>query len=292
MHAPVLLHGVIEKLDPKSGEFLIDGTLGGGGHSQAIIEKIKPGGRFLGIDWDKAAIEIARRKIDDEGLESCILKKGNYADLPEILEAENLGKADILLIDLGFSSDQLDNGRGFSFQKNEPLLMTYSDDATPAYTILRQLKKRELADVIKEYSDERYADRIAEAIYEKNRKEAIKTTGELAEIIRTAVPENYERGRINPATRTFQAIRMYVNDELGNLERILQNLKEVLKTGGRVGIISFHSKEDRLVKNYFRDMARAGEAELITKKPLTATKDETQSNPKSRSAKLRVIKIK
>jgi len=146
--------------------------------------------------------------------------------------------------------------------------------------------------MIREYSDEKYAEKIADAIYERNRKEPIKTTGELAEVIRGAVPENYERGRINPATRTFQAIRMYVNDELSNLERILQSLKEVVKSGGRVGIISFHSKEDRLVKHRFRDMEHAGEAEVLTKKPITATEDEIKSNPKSRSAKLRVIQIK
>ena len=292
MHVPVLLHGVMEKLNPKAGEFVIDGTLGAGGHAKELIESIKPGGKFLGVDWDKSSIEIAAKNIDREGLDNCLLHKGNYAALPEILRDKELGKADVLLIDLGFSSDQLDNGRGVSFQKNEPLLMTYSDDATPAYTVIRQLKKRELAEVIKEFSDEKYAERIAEAIFERNKKEPIKTTGELAEVIKSAVPENYERGRINPATRTFQAIRKYVNDELGNLETILQNLKEVIKPGGRVGIISFHSKEDRLVKNYFRNMADAGDAELITKKPLQATEDEAQSNPKSRSAKLRVFERK
>ena len=291
-HVPVLLHEVIEKLDPYGGEFVIDGTLGAGGHAKAFIDRIGTNGKFLGIDWDREAVERARRSLGTVSLEKLVLREGNYRDLQEILRAEGMDKADILLLDLGFSSDQLDNQRGFSFQKNEPLIMTYNDEATPAYSAIRQLKRRELAEMIRRFSDERYAERIAEAIYERGKKEPIKTTGELAEVIRGAVPENYERGRINPATRTFQAIRMYINDELGNLVGVLGSLKEIVKSGGRVGIISFHSKEDRIVKNHFRDMAKAGEAELITKKPIQATDEEIRTNPKSRSAKLRVIKIK
>ncbi|KKU11273.1 MAG: Ribosomal RNA small subunit methyltransferase H [Parcubacteria group bacterium GW2011_GWB1_45_7] len=292
MHVPVLLHEVIEKLDPYGGEFVIDGTLGAGGHAKAFIERVSPGGKFLGIDWDRGAVERARRNLSAGGLEKFVIREGNYADLPEILAEENLGKADILFLDLGFSSDQLDNGRGFSFQKNEPLIMTYNDEETPAYSAIRQLKKRELAEVIRTFSDERYAERIATAIYERGKKDPIKTTGELADVIKAAVPKNYEMGRINPATRTFQAIRMYINEELTNLETVLKDVKKIVGSGGRVGIISFHSKEDRIVKNYFRDMAHSGEAELITKKPLQASEEEIRNNPKSRSAKLRVLKIK
>jgi len=291
-HVPVLLHEVLELLNPSSGEFAIDGTVGAGGHAKEIINRLGPHGTFLGIDWDKSVVDNARRNLSGNGLQKFIIRNGNYADLPEILGEEKLGKADILLLDLGFSSDQLESKRGFSFQKNEPLFMTYSDESIPAYSVIRQLKKWELANVIREYSDERYAMRIAEAIHERGKKEPIKTTGELAEVIRMAVPKNYEGGRINPATRTFQAIRMYVNEELVNLEIVLQNLGKIVRENGRVGIISFHSKEDRLVKNYFRDMARKGEAELITKKPIQATEEEIKENPKSRSAKLRAIRIK
>lgn len=291
-HIPVLLNEVMENLAPSSGEFAIDGTLGAGGHAREIINHIKPGGTFLGIDWDKNVVDNARRSLSGEDLQKFIIRNGNYRDLHEILEEEKLGQADILLLDLGFSSDQLESKRGFSFLKNEPLFMTYSDDSTPAYSAIRQLKKWELANVIRQYSDERYAMRIAEAIHDRGRKNPIKTTGELVEVITGAVPKNYEMGRINPATRTFQAIRMYVNQELINLETILQNIKKIVRVGGRVGVISFHSKEDRLVKNYFRDMAKAGEAELITKKPLQAGDVEIRENPKGRSAKLRVIKIK
>ena len=297
VHVPVLLQEVLEVLEPKPGEFVIDGTLGAGGHAKALIEHIKPNGTFLGIDWDKEAVRYAETEINTDVLARLTLYHGNYAEMPAILDDRNLGRADILLLDLGFSTEQL-TGRGFSFQKDEPLLMTYNDEATPAYTILRQLKKKELARIIKEFSDEKYADRIAEAISIESKKEPIRTTGRLAQTIRDAVPKNYEsgrrqagRGRIDPATRTFMALRIYVNDELGNLERLLKNIGEIVKIGGRVAIISFHSKEDRLVKHNFRELVQYGSAEFITKKPITPTEEEINTNPKSRSAKLRAIKI-
>lgn len=292
MHVPVLLNEVISGLDPKSGETVVDGTLGAGGHADAFIEKIKPDGKFLGVDWDRDAVALLRKKFDSSGLEKFAVTRGNYADIPQILQNEGFGKVDVFFLDLGFSSDQLDSGKGFSFEKNEPLIMTYSDDAIPAYSAIRQLKKNELAEIIRNYSDERYAQRIANAIYERGKKERIKTTGELREVIAQAVPKNYERGRIDPATRTFQAIRMYVNDELSNLDRALSNLKEIMRPGGRVGVVSFHSKEDRIVKVVFREMAKRGEVELITKKPITASEEEIRNNPRSRSAKLRIIKVK
>lgn len=290
-HVPVLLQEVLGVLEPKPGEFVIDGTLGAGGHARALIEHIKPNGTFLGIDWDKEAVKKAETEINGDELQRLVLRSGNYADVPAMLNDESLGKADILLLDLGFSTEQL-VGRGFSFQKDEPLLMTYSDETIPAHTILRQLKKRELAGIIREFSDEKYAERIAEAISVESKKEPIHTTGRLAQIIKGAVPKNYERGRINPATRTFMALRIYVNDELKNLERFLGNIEEIVKVGGRVAIISFHSKEDRLVKHSFRKLAQYGSAEPITKKPITATEEEVNKNPKSRSAKLRAIKLK
>lgn len=290
MHVPVLLHEVLRVLDPSPGEFVIDGTVGGGGHARALTERIKPDGIFLGIDWDNMAIEKAREVIEGEGLLRIVLRHGNYTEIPEILESEKLGKANILFLDLGFSTDQL-IGRGFSFRKDEPLVMTYNDGEVPAYTVLRQMKERELAKIIRELSDEKYANRIAEAIIAHGKTEPIRTTGRLGEIIRGAVPKNYERGRIDPATRTFMALRIYVNDELGNLEKLLRTLEKIMKPGGRIAIISFHSKEDRLVKNYFRELAKDGSAELLNKKPITATTEEISNNPKSRSAKLRSIKL-
>lgn len=270
-HMPVLLNEVIQFLNPKPGEFFIDGTAGGGGHSLAIEEKIGTTGKLLAIDWEKTG--------------------ENYADLPEILEAKNLGKADGLLLDLGFSSEQMEGGRGFSFQKDEPLLMTYNPKAEPLKTILRELTEEQIFTIIKEFGEERYAKQIAKEIYSRQRKNPIETTFELIEAITKAVPENYERGRIHPATRTFMAFRIYVNHELENLGKALNNLETILKPGGRAVIISFHSLEDRVVKNYFRDSAKTGKMKILTKKPVTASREEILSNPRSRSAKLRAVII-
>ncbi len=270
-HTPVLLKEVITLLDPKPGEFFIDGTTGAGGHTRAIKEKIGAGGTMLAIDWDKTG--------------------ENYADLVEILAEKNLGRADGLLLDLGFSSEQLGNGRGFSFQKDEPLLMTYDPKQKPVKEILTELSEQWLADIIKNYGEERYAKQIAFAIKNRVRKAPIETTGELADVIRLAVPKTYERGRIHPATRTFQALRIYANHELENVEQVLKDLPRILKSGGRAGIISFHSLEDRIVKNFFRAAAKAGTLKLINKKAVQASRAEAVENPRSRSAKLRAVQI-
>ncbi|MEK9180057.1 MAG: 16S rRNA (cytosine(1402)-N(4))-methyltransferase RsmH [Patescibacteria group bacterium] len=294
-HTPVLLKEVIKFLDPRPGEFIIDGTIDGGGHATAILEKITSRGIFLGLDWDKNILDSARKRIAEirnsksEILNTkIVLEQGNYADLPDILKRQKLPKADGLLLDLGFSSEQLESsGRGFSFEKDEPLIMTYSEERHPVAQILRELKENDLADVIFQFGGERMSRRIAKAIKERGKRKPIMTSGELAEIVRSAVPKSYERGRIDPSTRTFQALRIYANDELKNLEMALQNLPNVLKTGGRAVIISFHSLEDKLVKNYFRDYAKAGKMEILTKKPITVCEEEIRANARSRSAKLR-----
>ena len=292
-HAPVLLNEVLEILEPKSGKIFVDGTVGGGGHAVPIIERLAPGGIFLGIDWDEELIKNLESRIKNltPRLKRVVIRAGNYADLPEILEEEHLGKIDGLLVDLGFASDQLERGKGFSFMKDEPLIMTYSKDTSPAYQLLNQLNRTELERILRDYGEERYAARIAEAIREREKKSLIRTTGELAEVVRQAVPNSYERGRINPATRTFMALRIYVNDELENLKKLLRQISEIMNSGGRVAIISFHSLEDRLVKNHFRDLAKEGKVHLLTKKPITPTEEEARSNPRSRSAKLRAIEI-
>ncbi|MEK7590486.1 MAG: 16S rRNA (cytosine(1402)-N(4))-methyltransferase RsmH, partial [Patescibacteria group bacterium] len=268
---PVLLNEVIKVLDAKEGEFFIDGTFGAGGHSAAIKEKIGVSGKLLTIDWDKTG--------------------ENFADLPEILKRKNLLKADGLLLDLGFSSEQLSTGRGFSFQKNEPLLMTYDINAKPAKEILKELSKEELERIIGEYSQERFAERIAGEIKAREKIKPIETTQELVDVIKKAVPKNYERGRIHPATRTFMALRIYANRELENLEEVLKNIENILKPGGRIAIISFHSLEDGLVKNYFRKYATEGKMKILTKKPIIASREEIANNPRSRSAKLRAAQI-
>lgn len=271
VHKPVLLKEVMTLLDPKPGEFFIDGTAGGGGHTKALQERVGETGQVLAIDWEKTG--------------------ENYADLAEILEKKNLGKADGLLMDLGFSSEQIGGGRGFSFQKDEPLLMTYDPKAEPLKQILKELTEEELRKIIREFGEERYAERIARAIYEEERKRPIETTMQLVEIIKNAVPKNYERGRIHPATRTFMALRIYANHELENLEKLLQNLEKILKSSGRAAIISFHSLEDRLVKNYFRDYAKMKKLKILTKKPIQANQEEISANPRARSAKLRAAQM-
>ena len=295
-HIPVLPKEVIEYLKPEQGEFFIDGTVDGGGHAREVLKRIMPGGKFLGVDLDGEMIEKLKRdaELKDYAKKGEVkLVNGNYADLPEILERESLPKADGLLLDLGFSSEQLEaSGRGFSFKKDEPLLMTYGDATVPVKDILRQLDEKELADVIYEFSGERFSRKIAAAIKQAGRKKKIETTGELNEIIKSTLPKSYERGRIEPATRTFQALRIYANRELENIENVLKQITRIVKPGGRVAIISFHSLEDRTVKNSFRNLYKEGEIEILTKKPVRPSREEERENPRSRSAMLRAAVIK
>ncbi|MBI2623630.1 MAG: 16S rRNA (cytosine(1402)-N(4))-methyltransferase RsmH [Candidatus Liptonbacteria bacterium] len=284
-HIPVLLEEVLHYLALAPGKFVIDGTVDGGGHARAIFERIKPNGRLLGIDWDERLIQNSTFHIPNSS--SVQLVHGNYAELPAILAERKLPRADGLLLDLGFSSEQLESKRGFSFEKNQPLTMTYDGAATPVSKLLRELSEEELVKILREYGEERYAPRIAKAIKERLKKHPIGTTGELAQIVPDAVPKGYERGRIHPATRTFQALRIYANDELGNVKLVLAGLPEILASGGRAVILTFHSLEDRIVKHAFRDMAQKGILEIVTKKPVTASAGEIAANPRSRSAKLR-----
>jgi len=264
---------------------MIDGTLGGGGHASEIAKRISPGGILLGVDRDPSVIKKVEISVPDIKV---VLVSANYSRLPEILEDRRLPLADGLLLDLGFSSNQLELGRGFSFLKDEPLLMTYSDDDEPLYRVLRRLNKDDLKEIIS-VSGERYARVLAEAIWKAERKNPIGTTGELVEVIRSVLPSHYERGRIHPATRTFLGLRIYVNRELENLEKVLDSLPKILKPGGRAAVITFQSLEDRIVKNKFREMAKNGEISLLTKKPLSPQYPEIKANPRARSAKLRAM---
>ncbi len=293
-HVPVLLQEVIRALDPRPGDFMIDGTVDGGGHAAAVIQAIGPTGKFLGVDLDEAMLAECRKRVPVRA--GVTLRVGNYADLPEIVAREGLGRADGLLLDLGFSSEQLEHsGRGFSFSeasRNEPLLMTYDDARTPVRDLLERISERELADIIFQLGGERSSRRIARAIVTARRKQRIRTSGDLADIVRAALPKSYERGRIDPATRTFQALRIAANGELANLERILGSLGDLMAPGGRVAIITFHSLEDRTVKQSFRELARTGEWELMSKKPTPPSFGEIVQNPRSRSAKLRTLRKK
>ena len=293
MHIPVLLQEVLEIINPEPGQCIIDGTVGGGGHAEAIIEKLSPGGIFFGLDWDDRLIKKLRqnRKLETDEV-SVILENGNYADVCRIMKKNNIHRADALLVDLGFSSDQLnESGRGFSFERDEPLLMTYSDTEKPVREILRNMNEKELEIIIRKLSGERYARNISKNIKEYSDRNCLRTSGQLSAAVKEAVPKFYERGRINPATRTFQALRIFANRELENLEKLLKSLINILNPGGKAAIISFHSLEDRLVKIYFKDLIVNKKARAITKKPIIPNESEIIRNPRCRSAKLRAVEI-
>jgi len=282
---------VLAALDPKSGEFFIDGTLGGGGHARAVIDRLGDSGTLLAVDADASAVEEFKLKMKHEKLKVIVVQK-NFKDIPEILKREELPKADGLLLDLGLSSDELaSSGRGFSFQVNEPLLMTLDVAATPVMAILRTHSEEQLADIIKKYGEERYAGRIAAEIKNTLRRKPIETTFDLRDAVLRAVPVQYTHGRIHAATRTFMAFRIYANHEYEHLESVLRNLPEIIRAEGRVAVITFHSGEDRIVKNVFRDMAKSGMLALINKKVIVPEHGEVRENPRSRSAKLRAVVV-
>jgi len=283
MHQPVLKNEVLEFLQPEPGKNFIDGTFGFGGHALEILKRIKPDGRVLGIERDE---EVLKKQPSVQGL---ILKQGNFSNLKEIVQKEKFSPVDGVLLDLGLSSWQIgESGKGFSFLKEEPLIMRVDSEGITAQEIVNSWPEQKLEKILKEYGEERYARRIAQSICQKRKLERIKTTSQLVKIIRQAVPAGYGRRRINPATKTFQALRIAVNDELGNLEKVLPQALKILNTKGRLAIIAFHSLEDRIVKNYFRQEAKQGQLEILTKKPIRPSLEEVRTNPRSRSAKLRV----
>jgi len=284
-----MLKEVLEYLNLKQGFMVADGTVGSGGHAAQILKMITPGGRLVGIDADSAAIERARKGLNN--FESSVaLIKGNFRDIDKILSREKLRAVDAVLLDLGVSSDQIEDGpRGFSIKHNARLDMRMDrDNPLNAYEIVNRFKERELDDIIGRYGEERFHSRVARNIIEERADRPIETTYELAAVIYKAVGSRYRNSRIDPATRTFQALRIAVNDELGALEEGLKKSVSWLKPGGRICVISFHSLEDRIVKNLFKGYAGLGVLKVITKKPLIPSRQEISSNPRSRSAKLRV----
>lgn len=288
-HTPVLLEETIEGLDLAPGKVVVDGTLGGGGHAVAIARKVGSSGLVIGTDRDSSALERLDRRIAELG-EPLNLKTyfANYCDFDDALERTGVERVDGFLLDLGLSSDQLaDRSRGFSFDSDGELDLRYdTTEGEPAYKLLNRWKEEKIADVIFKYGEDRLSRRIARAVVERRRQEPIRYARELAEICRRCDPTPpWSKKRIDPATRTFQALRIVVNDELGSLETFLKKFTESLKVGGRVAIISFHSLEDRIVKNAFRDSEGL---RILTKKPIVATGEEVERNPRARSAKLRI----
>jgi 16S rRNA (cytosine1402-N4)-methyltransferase len=266
----------------------MDATIGSGGHSLEILKKIIPGGYLLGLDVDEEALERARERLKPfEG--HFKLYRENYKNLMKVMEQENLEKIDGLLLDLGLSSEQVeDPGRGFSFRKDGPLDMRYDlrQEEKASDVVNRETRER-LAEIFRNYGEERKANLIARLIEEKRKIKPIETTMELTRIAARAKAYSAKE-KINPATRIFQALRIYINQELENLEMALTVAIRVISKGGRIGVISYHSLEDRLVKRFFRERAAEGVLRLITPHPLVPSKEEIKENRRSRSAKMRV----
>ena len=299
IHQTVLLNETIDglnlpalRLGEKNTSIVVDATFGGGGHSLEICKKY-PTVKIIALDQDKGAFEKAKAKFKNVKCEITFINE-NFKNLDKALEEKVNG----IIFDLGLSSDQLENsGRGFSFMKEEPLLMTMKEHPLPeeltALEVVNNWEEKNLADIIYGYGEEKFSRRIAKGIVEARKKKSIETTFDLVKIIEESVPAVYRRGRIHCATKTFQALRITVNNELGVLKEGLEKGFNGLKLGGRMLVISFHSLEDRIVKRFFKEKEKKDEARLINKKPIIPTREEILQNNRSRSAKLRILeKIK
>ncbi|MFZ4572745.1 MAG: 16S rRNA (cytosine(1402)-N(4))-methyltransferase RsmH [Phycisphaerales bacterium] len=298
LHVPVLLRQVLEVVDPKPGQTVVDCTLGLGGHASAILARLRPGGLLIGIDFDpsniaEATVKLHRARGREGGVEFKLFNT-NFAGLPGVLGRAGVesGRVDAVLADIGVASTQIDDPtRGFSYRRSGPLDMRMDPTrGAPASTLINRLSEQELADAIWEFGDESDAPTIARLIVERRKLAPIETTDQLTAIVCEARDFTLERAagaKLHPAARTFQAMRILVNREMANLERLLTVLPDVLNPGGIAAIITFHSGEDRRVKHSFRDLQRAGVYSEDGRDPLIADEDEIRDNPRARSAKLR-----
>ena len=282
VHVPVLPEECIESLHISPDDTIVDGTFGGGGHSKLILSSLESTGRLIGLDRDPVVIDKAESWVP----ENVTMIAANYADLPEHLDMLGIGSVDGILLDLGLSSDQLaDRDRGFSFQSEGTLDLRFDMTAgEPAFRLVNRLGEKHLADLIYEFGEEKLSRRIARKIVNSRHQEPIRTAAELASIVRSCVPRS-KKQNIDPATRTFQALRIAVNEELKWLKVAMRRLPERLAVGARIAVISFHSLEDRIVKTSF---VQDESLKVLTKKPLMASEQELSDNPRARSAKLRV----
>lgn len=304
-HTSVLPEESVDNLSIKSNGIYVDGTTGGGGHSRLIADKLSSEGRLIAIDRDKDALDAANRNLKDVKCRVDFVHS-NYTEIKSVLNNLNISKIDGALLDLGVSSFQLDNEqRGFSYMKDAPLDMRMdAEDDFSAEDVVNVYSEKDLARVIREYGEEKWASRIAKFIVKERQSGRIETTGQLVEIIKSAIPAGARREGPHPAKRTFQAIRIEVNDELKGLEDAVENFMDVLEVEGRFCVITFHSLEDRIVKNKFKDRenpcicppefpvcvcGRKPDIKIITKKPILPAEEEIEMNPRSRSAKLRCV---
>ena len=283
LHVPVFPRELVEALLLKAGDTIVDGTCGGGGHTQLLAKAVGPNGMVIGVDRDPIAIERCERRLSGLPVKLAV---ANFADIPEIVRANNLDPVKGICLDLGLSSDQLaDDERGFSYQSSGSLDLRYDKtQGSPAWKLLERLSEKHLADVIYKWGEERYSRRIARHIVQRRDQAPIRTADQLAELLRRVVPRSRNHS-IDPATRTFQALRIEVNEELKWVQVAMNRLPEVLAIGGRLAVISFHSLEDRIVKNTFRENEQL---KVITKKAIKPTEQEIADNPRSRSARLRI----
>lgn len=292
MHQPVLVREIINNLKIQKGDKVIDCTFGQGGHTFAIWEKIKPTGQILAIERDPVLYKAGIEKIKFLNLETKILlENGNFAYLQEIVEKKEFKEPQAILFDLGLCSWHLEGSqRGFSFQRCEFLDMRYNpfENEITAFEIINRWPEKYLIEIFRKYGEEKFASRIAKKIVREREKRSIENTTQLVEIIRQAVPAWYQRKKIHWATKVFQALRIFINQEIENLEKGLPQAVIILKKKGRLAVISYHSLEDRVVKNFFRKEAKQKILKILTKKPISPSIEEIQKNPRSRSAKLRV----
>ncbi|MBA3789021.1 16S rRNA (cytosine(1402)-N(4))-methyltransferase RsmH [Patescibacteria group bacterium] len=298
-HTSVLLSEALSTLEIAPDDVVLDATVGGAGHFSAMLSALSPEGTLIGIDADSEAIERAQTVLaSQEELVKprTFLRQENFRHLGKVLDELNIPVISKSLFDLGWSGYQLSRGRGFSFQNDEPLLMTYASAEHHAETtlptaadVVNGTPEENLANILYEFGEEQFSRKIAKAIVEHRRRERILTTFQLVEVIKKGTPGWYHRRRLHPATKTFQALRIYVNDELGALREGLETAITRTRSEGRIVVITFHSIEDRIVKNLFRDAAENKLGIVLTKKPLVPSAEELKKNSRARSAKLRVF---
>lgn len=292
-HIPVLRNEVIEALLINDTDVVVDATLGGAGYAKEIVGKLSDKGVLVGIDADAHAIARAQKALQGTAATTYLVNT-NFRHIGVVLDELHVGTANKFVFDLGLSSYQLDDGdRGFTFQKDEPLIMTFATETLPHERTARDIVNEDtveaLTTMLFTYGDEKYARRIAKAIVEQREIAPIETTGDLVAIIEKAVPVVYKKQRTHPATRTFQALRIAVNEEYDALTEALTTAIQRLASKGRIAVVSFHSGEDRIVKTIFREAAQMGSGVRVTKKPIVPRPEEIEHNPRSRSAKLRVF---